>query len=300
LRDDRRIESVQPLQTFHVLARDTAGSATPDPYGPLQRNLVELHLAQAQRTAMGRGVSIALIDTGLDAAHPDLAGRLASAHDFTDHPAASPERHATALAGVIAADADNGIGMRGVAPLARLLPLRACWAQHAGGLAAACDSLSLARALDYAIAAHVQIINLSLAGPYDGLLARLIDAALAHNIVVVAATDKPGDFPASAPGVIAVEASEHAAANAIAAPGRDILGTAPGAAYDWFNGASFAAAQISGIVALLREHAPDMNPAQVALRLRSALRPAGRAALDSPHWINACAALNSDASAGCG
>jgi hypothetical protein len=281
LRRDRRVDSAQPMQTFHVLS-------APDPYAPLQRNLAALHLPQ--RSVGGHGVTVALIDTGLDTTHPDLAGRLAATQDFADRPADAPEIHATALAGIIAADADNGIGMRGVAPLAKILPLRACRALRVGKLAARCDSLALARALDYAILARVQVINLSLAGSPDTLLARLIDTALRHGIVVVAAEETPADFPASLPGVIAVQASEHASAPGLAAPGVDVLGTAPGGSYDWFTGASFAAAEVSGIVALLCAQTPGLTPAQVAQKLHAA----SQLHVSGARGIDACAALADD------
>jgi subtilisin family serine protease len=122
-----------------------------------------------------------------------------------------------------------------------------------------CTSLSLAQALDYAIAHdRAQIINLSLSGPRDPLLARLVDLALARGIAVVAAADQAlrgGGFPASHPGVLAVADQESGAAEPgmLLAPGRDVPATGPPGRWVLVTGSSFAAAHVSGLLGLLRE-----------------------------------------------
>src|SRR4030095_2032241 len=114
------------------------------------------------------------------------------------------ENHGTAVAGVIAARADNHLGIAGVAPRARVLALRSCWQQS--GSETSCTTLGLALALSAAIERDAQIINLSLGGPADRLVHRLIDAALARRIAVVVAVDRSaerGGFPAGLAGVVA-------------------------------------------------------------------------------------------------
>src|ERR1700745_3334406 len=118
---------------------------------------------------------------------PDLAGQILTLQDFVlDHPRA-PEQHGTGVAGIIAAVADNHIGIAGVAPRARLRALRACWQEGSSG--AGCDTLSLAKALYFAIGHDAQVINLSLSGPSDPLLGPLIDVALRHGAVGGGALD---------------------------------------------------------------------------------------------------------------
>ncbi|MEO7026567.1 MAG: S8 family serine peptidase, partial [Caulobacteraceae bacterium] len=239
-------------------------------------------LADLHQIADGRGVRVAVIDSRVDQTHPDLLGQVALARDFAGGGQAVAETHGTAVAGIIAARAGNGVGILGVAPGARLLALRAC-IQSVAGAGAVCDSLALAEALHFAVDHGAGVINLSLAGPNDPLLARLLDVALARGATVVAAVDRQlpgGGFPASHPGVIAVaaEAMEPVAGAVYLAPGRDVPTTLPGGRWSFVNGDSFAAAHVSGLFALLRERS-------TRARTAAALAPAGGGRID------ACASL---------
>jgi subtilisin family serine protease len=163
------------------------------------------------------------------------------------------------VAGIIAARADNGIGIVGVAPNVRLFALRACWEETEQ--ATLCTSLTLAMALHDAIEHSADVINLSLSGPSDRLLVKLIDTALARHITVVGALDgdlPDGGFPASHAGVIAVAdaADPSAAGRALLAPGRDVPTTLPGGRWNLVSGSSYAAAHVTGLFALLRERLP--------------------------------------------
>jgi subtilisin family serine protease len=122
-----------------------------------------------------------------------------------------------------------------------------------------CNSLGIARALQFAIDHKAQVINLSLSGPPGTLLSKLISIALARKASVVAAFDPTlpqGGFPASMPGVIAVadETMHNLPARVYAAPGRDIPTTEPGGKWYLVNGTSYAVAHVSGLIALVREH----------------------------------------------
>lgn len=263
---DKRVEWAQPVATFNTLG------AT-DPLYPVQPGAVQWRLDELHRAATGRKVTVAIVDSGVDQQHPDLDGQLAVARNFVDGSAYAAEPHGTAVAGIIGARAGNGIGIRGVAPGAQLLALRAC-RETGGQPGARCDSFSLAKALNFAVLQQPQVINLSLTGPPDLLLQRLLDAALGRGIAVVGAADPDiagGGFPASWPGVFAVGAS--------AAPARDIPTTAPGGGYTMVNGASFATAHVSGLLALADELRPGASLAQ----LRTLLKPGAP--------IDACAAL---------
>lgn len=267
LEADKRVAWAQPVAAFHALASG-------DPLYPAQPGGARWKLDELHRTATGRAVTVAVIDSGVDDQHPDLLGQVALQKNFIDGKPYAAEAHGTAVAGIIAARADNGIGIRGVAPQARLLALRACG--EVAGQAAQCDSFSLGKALNFAIMRSPQVINMSLTGPPDRLLQRLLDVALGRGIAVVGAADPAladGGFPASWPGVFPVGGE--------VAPGRDIPTTLPGARYGLVSGSSFASAHVSGLLALLGELRPGTTPAQ----LRSMLQPGAVLAID------ACAAM---------
>ncbi len=141
---DSRIESVQSMNLFHLLSRD-------DPLYRLQPAQRLWHLDDIHRLATGKNVRVAEIDSGVELDHPDLRGRVAIARNFVDARDAVAETHGTAVAGIIAARADNGVGIVGVAPDAALMALRACWQTPADENSAVCSSFTLAKALQFAL-----------------------------------------------------------------------------------------------------------------------------------------------------
>jgi len=254
---DTRVAWAQPLSVYRALGHG-------DPLFPLQPAASSWHLSEVHEFTTGRGVTVAVIDSGVQLDHPDLLGRISDSRNFVEFGAYRAERHGTAVAGLIAANADDGIGIVGIAPQARLLALRACWEVRMDQTE--CNGFTLAKALQFALQNHAQIVNLSLSGPDDVLLARLLDLAQAQGVAVVAAADPDradGGFPASHVGVIAVssDADRHDVASVVA-PGRDVPATLPGAGWGFVSGSSFAAAQVSGAVALLRQLNPALTPAQ--------------------------------------
>ena len=288
---DPRVESAQRMNRFELqTSQEAAGDE--DPYRGLQRSLDALEIGEAHRSSTGRGVRVAVIDTGVEASHPELAGQVAEARDFVGG-AAAGDRHGTAVAGIIASQAGNGLGIVGVAPGARILALRACAQQRSSG-AGSCTTFDLARAIDYAIGpGAADVINLSLGGPRDALLERLLRRALARNLVVVAAAGEDASaFPATMDGVIAVGAAEsRSLLHALSAPGVDVLSLAPPDGYDFFSGSSIAAAQVSGVVALLRERAPGLGSADVRAMLLRTARRSTAVGDDTRLGVDACAAL---------
>lgn len=285
---DTRVESAEPMQRFHVLAQR-------DPLYPLQPTASQWHLAELHAAATGRNVAIAELDSGVDTANPDLAGQVTQTRNFVDDGAYRAELHGTEVAGVIVAREGNGVGIAGVAPGAHLLALRACWQEAAGASTASCNSFTLAKALQYALQSDATVFNLSLAGPHDRLLERLLDIALSRHITVVGAVDAAaadGGFPASYPGVLAIadeRVGQAVIPGELEAPGEDIPTTEPGARWAFVSGTSFAAAEVSGLVALVRERSPDINPAS----LRDALGAGTALGLTAsrPAVIDACAAV---------
>lgn len=272
LKHDKAVTSVQPMQRFDVLAAPPAGKAYSDPYLPLQKSFNEWSISDLHQQATGRGIRIAVIDSGVDIDHPDLKGQI----EYLENTAPEPgdhnlaDKHGTAVAGVLSAHADNGIGIVGIAPDADVLAFRACWPDQPNALAAHCNSFTLALALNKAIRMQSRIINLSLSGPEDPLLKMLVEKAISNGIVVVAAVpgqNQPGGFPANVPGVIAVSQGEIGTSDAIAAPGLDILTTVPNNAYDFMTGSSFATPHVAGLVALLLELNPNWQADEIKQQL---------------------------------
>jgi subtilisin family serine protease len=188
------------------------------------------------------------------------------------------------------------VGIVGIAPSATLMPLRACW-QDPEASPAVCSSFTLAKAIQYAMLHKVRVLNLSLAGPPDRLLERLIKKAVAQGITVVGALD-PGQpdasFPADLPEVVAVASPDFrgpspAAMHIVMAPGERILTTTPNASWGFVSGSSFAAAHVTGITALLLEVSPDMKPEDVAVLLHE-YSPHGVAA-GSVKLVDVCGML---------
>ncbi|MEP6907126.1 MAG: S8 family serine peptidase [Pseudoxanthomonas sp.] len=274
LAKDDRVQLAQPLQDYSVYSDGTRSAHQyNDPYADLQRGFVETDAALAQNLSQGDGVHIAIVDTGIDMMHPDLRGRIGDARNEVDDdtPAFNRDRHGTEVAGVIAAIGDNHQGIVGMAPKAMLSVYKACWYTPTPDTGAHCNSFTLAKALAAIFDTDARIVNLSLGGPADPLLDKLLAKLLSQDRIVVAAMPPDGTvdgFPNNVPGVIIVRTSgtSVAAPGVLSAPGNDILTTKPGDSYDFTSGSSMAAAHVSGIAALLLSLAPELD-AQTVHRL---------------------------------
>lgn len=254
LSGDKRVVIAQPLNEFES-ATTLESPGFDDPYAKLQANVRALDVIEAHRLSRGAGIRVAIIDTGVDTQHPDLAGRTQVTRNYVDDDAARfrSDRHGTQIAGLIAAAANNGIGIVGVAPEVTLLAYKACW-QASATSAGRCNSFTLAQALADSLTAKAQIVNLSLVGPGDPLLEALIAKAIAGGVIVVgaASSDPRLGFPAKLPGVLPVTEAESGDDDGLLrAPARDIVTLVPDGHYDFASGSSLATAQISGVVALL-------------------------------------------------
>jgi subtilisin family serine protease len=172
-----------------------------------------------------------------------------------------------------------------------LYAFKACWHEDSRA-AARCNSFTLARALAAAIEAKVQQINMSLAGPHDPLLARLVEQALKRKIVIVAAAPPEGvrgGFPAELSSVLAAAPLEDGPHDAriVVAPGQDIPTLVPNGGYDFAFGSSIAAAEVSGVVALLLARNPQLDAAAI----REILQTSRPRPLNAASSIDACRAL---------
>jgi subtilisin family serine protease len=291
LNGDPRVDLAQPMNLF-----DTQAVKYDDPYLDLQSAATAMEIESAHELATGRGVSIAIIDSAVDGGHPDLRGRVRLARNLVaEHPLGrGGEVHGTAIAGIIASAVNNREGIIGVAPDVSITALRACWAVGDNGLAAQCSSFSLARALEVAIGLQANVINLSLAGPDDPLLSRLLDRVIERGIVVVAAypasSASSQTFPSSHPHVLTAHSSlarvNSDSPYTVAAPANEVLTTTPGAGYAFLSGNSLAAAHATGVVALMMERQPDLDAERIAAILTATTTYSGGTAS-----INACRAV---------
>ena len=209
----------------------------------------------------GPTFTVAVIDSGICASHPDLSGRIGAGYDFVEDDTTPQDvaGHGCAVSGVIAANIDNGIGIAGVAPNTQIMPLRVLDAQGIGTYS------DVAAAIVYAVNQGASIINLSLGGPNSAnILANAVNYAASHDVVVVAAAGNTGTagvlYPAAYEPVIAVGAvdvslqrsnfSTYGPEIDALAPGRDILTTRNDGGYDRFSGTSLAAPHVTGVAAL--------------------------------------------------
>lgn len=298
LKADTRITLVQENQVFEGIQGGESDEMAALSYGPQMT-----HADKAHRVATGKGIKVAVIDTGAEKNHPDLKDRIVQIANFVEGGDRSftRDQHGTAVTGVIAARANDGIGIYGIAPEAEVAVYKACWYPENGRGKAQCSSWTLAKALDAAINAGANIINLSLAGPEDKLLTKLLETAQGKGITVVAAAlenaDRPG-FPADTSLTIPVVSADPDGKavtpkwlagypNTVAAPGVDILTTVPKEGYDFVSGSSLATAHVSGIVALLLELQPGLTPEQI----QAYLRQNGRAQATNLSVLDICAII---------
>jgi subtilisin family serine protease len=275
---DGRVRSVQ-LNLRHFLQDAKKPAIEGD---AAQYAVAQLRLPQAHTLARGMNVTIAVIDSGVDVKHPELANSVADSFDALGS-SEGPHVHGTGIAGAIVAHAK----LMGSAPEARLIAIRAF---GAGSKGAESTSYVILRGLDYAAEHGAQIINMSFAGPKDPLIERGIAATAARGILMVAAAGNAGAkspplYPAANPNVIAVSGTDaqeklFAASNrgnhiAIAAPGADIFLPAPDEKYQITSGTSFSAAYVSGVAALLLERNPALRPGDIRAILTKTARDLG-------------------------
>ncbi|HEY6593280.1 MAG TPA: S8 family serine peptidase [Asanoa sp.] len=260
--------------------------------------------------AQGSGVTVAVIDTGVDQ-HPDLRGNLlpgtVTLPDGDGDGRQDSQGHGTGMAGLIAAHGHGiGSGALGVAPRARILPIASVPAVAQG------DSDFVAAGIEWAKAHGADVISISASGGPSARLREAVQAALAADIVVVAGvgnrpTASAVQFPAFYPGVVAVGATDRkgklAAISAtgrgvvITAPGVDITSTGLNGGYRKGTGTSDSTAIVAGAVALIRSKYPDLSAKEVVHRLEATAIDKGPRGLDDQYGygiLNLVGALTAD------
>jgi len=256
-----RVKWVQKSNDFNLLSANTTQQ---DSIGNTATN----HLKPMSYD--GQGTVIAMIDSGVDRQHQDLFHSIKSVSNFviTNSKATGgntkAENHGTAIAGVLVAQPNSKLGLSGVAPAAKLLAFRGCWEETSKAKTTHCNTLSLARALDAVIKSQPNILNLSLSGPYDPLLNKLIDKVIENQTIVVAAFDpirsNKQRFPSYRDGILIVRANNINPEfdSAFTAPGSQLV-PKPNDTYSFETGHSIASAHTSGVLALLTQ-ARNSNP----------------------------------------
>ena len=296
LKSDVRVESVQSLQEFETGITSTGNYD--DTYANLQHGLSILNVNAAHRISRGKGVTVAIIDSDADSRHEDLLGRLSKIKVFADDDVRNHADHGTAVASIIGANANNAKGIVGIAPEARLELFVSCWSPDATDKAI-CDSFTLAKALDTLLDDPPNVLNMSLTGPSDPLLERLLAAVQAAGVLIVAARpaepNSGNHFPASLETVIDVgnstqrraDSGKLASSQEIYAPGNQIMVAIPNDAYDFRSGSSLAAAHVSGAIALLLAVSPELSLTSVLKYLRESQNSTTSDSIS----INACVVL---------
>jgi hypothetical protein len=259
------------------------GSVPPERSDPAQYVVAKLHLAEAHRIATGANVLVAVIDSQIDTSHPDLAGSIVGQFDAVSS-ADKPDEHGTGMTGAIVAHRK----LMGVAPRAHILAIHA-FSPNAQNPQQA-TSQAIVAGIDWAIEKGARIINMSFAGPYDPLLQLALKKAHDKGVVLIAAAGNLGPqspplFPAADENVIAVTAVDEndkllAQANqgphiALAAPGVNVIETAPRGTYNFTTGTSVASAHVSGVAALILERNPTIDTAALEHILFSTAKDLG-------------------------
>lgn len=288
-----------------------SGAMGGDPYRAQQWALDDLRAETAWASSTGSGVDIAVVDTGVAASHADLAGRYCTGVAFLGSNGVAqigggtsdPNGHGTHVAGIALAGSGDSVGIAGVAPASRLIPVRVLDAAGSG------SSSDVARGIIWAVDHGAEIVNLSLGGPATAAVASAVAYAEQHGVLVVAAAGNdgptgPANYPAALDTALAVASydeggslswfSTRGAYVDVAAPGSGIVSTYRDGRWTYMSGTSMATPHVAGVAALLLAEDPGLSPAQLRTRISSTASEAGPIGFDTGYgWghIDPVAAL---------
>jgi serine protease len=286
-----------------------------DPYRGQQWDLSKISTGDAWQRSTGTGVTVAVIDSGVDASHPDLAGHVLTGYNVMTGqagPSTDALGHGTHVAGTIAAVTGNAVGVAAIAPDARILPIKVLGDDGKGYMS------DTATGIVYAADHGAKVINMSLGATAQvEAVTNAITYARSKGVVVVAAAGNyrqngsPTTWPGADPGVIGVAATDAndkvgSFSNAgsyvdVAAPGVDILSTYPVAqgGYMFMSGTSMASPHVAAVAALVEAYRPGLSPDQVERAIEGTALDLGATGRDDDYGygrINAAAALTAAAS----
>jgi subtilisin family serine protease len=258
----------QPNYVYGLAQNGAPPAPAPATSGAPEQYVVQkLKLNAVHQLVKGDHVLVAVIDSAIDPSHPDIAGAIAGRFDAVGKHE-KPHVHGTGIAGAIVAHRT----LTGVAPDVKILAIHAF---SFDGKATRGTTFEIIKALDWAIRRGARIVNMSFAGPPDPSLAKAFQTAHAKGVVLIAAAGNAGPkspplFPGADPNVIAVtatDAEDHIFSGAnrgkyitASAPGVDVIAPAPAGSYQLMTGTSIAAAHVTGVVALLLQHRPSLDP----------------------------------------
>ena len=297
--------SLEPLGAPVPLADESVRSE--------QWHLKTLNVAEAWSYAQGDGVTVAVIDSGVDATHTDLVGQVLAGTDLVAGQGdgrTDVVGHGTTVSAIIAGRGDDDAGVVGIAPKAKILPVRVLDQENRYD-----DALIVAKAVRWAVDHGARVINLSLGGNgSSAALAAALDYAFAKDVVVVACTGNAGAagatdvwYPAREPGVLAVAGMERGGdtlwtgsitgkQTVVAAPATQLIGARP-EGYWRVQGTSFAAPMVTGTAALIRSRWPTMSAAEVINRIIKTAKDRGAPGRDNQYGfglVDPTAALTAD------
>lgn len=284
------IEYIQPNYRYRMFATETKTEVPDDSMFNQQHHLQMIRATQGWAYVReNRDITIALLDTGVDATHPDLKDNLIQGENIldSDQPPSDDNGHGTKVAGILGAVGNNKQGISGVVWRTRMMPIKILDQNGVG------DDFTVGKGIRRAVDRGAKILLMPLGLPqYSQHLREAIDYAKSKNVLVVAATGNEGariNYPASFPYVLAVGAVNQqqkplAYANVgpemdVVAPGNRILTTAPGGGYTEVEGTSMAAPQVAGLAALIWKQHPQWTVEQVKSHIRATARD-----LDKPGW----------------
>ncbi len=284
--ESERVGIAAPNYVYRIV-QDTASDTQSAAGSPDQYTVEKLRLTEVHKVATGREVLVAVINSKIDADHPDLAGAIVEHYDAVGRPEQA-HSHGTGMAGAIASHRK----LLGIAPGARILAVHAF--STSARQSPEATTRQIITGIEWAISKGARIINMSFAGPYDPMIQLAMRNAAAKGVILIAASGNMGAkspplYPAADPNVIAVTATDETDRLftqavrgphlAVAAPGVDVTVPAPGDTYQLTTGTSVAAAHVSGVAALLLERHPSVDAKTVLEVLTSTARnlnPKGR------------------------
>jgi type VII secretion-associated serine protease mycosin len=314
-RGSARIAVAGVLAAAAVLA--SAVPATADPVRERQYWLADYGIEQAWQTTRGEGVTVAVIDTGVDASVADLRGAVVGGADVSGvgsadgtRPVGASSEHGTMVASLLAGrGTGTGSGVIGVAPAASILSVSVALGGPTPG--ARDEDAQIADAVRWAVDNGAGVINMSLTRnslDWPESWDRAFLYAYEHDVVVVAAAGNRGSgttevgAPATIPGVLAVagvdrsgtasfDASSQGITIAVAAPSEQLVGVEPGGGYVQWSGTSGAAPLVSGVVALVRAAHPELDADDVVERVLATARGKGQPEIYGRGLVDAAAAV---------